>query len=47
VPLARTLGVSADELSRWLEGHAAPPVNVYLMALDLVAGGPTGVRAKS
>jgi len=47
VPLARALGVTVEELSRWLEGHVAPPVNVYLMALDLVAGSPNGGRAKS
>ena len=40
VPLAKALQVSVDELSRWLDGHVAPPVNVYLMALDLVAGSP-------
>ena len=40
MPLAKALQVSVDELSRWLDGHVAPPVNVYLMALDLVAGSP-------
>jgi hypothetical protein len=42
VPLAKALHVSVDELSRWLDGHVAPPVNVYLSALDLVAGGAPG-----
>jgi hypothetical protein len=37
--LARALGVSVGELARWLDGHAAPPVNIYIMALDLVADG--------
>jgi len=37
--LAKTLRVSAETLASWLDGHATPPVDIYLKALDLVASG--------
>jgi hypothetical protein len=37
--LASALGVSVGELSYWLDGHVAPPTEVYIRALDMVAGG--------
>ena len=37
--LASALGVSVGELSHWLEGHVVPPTEVYIRALDVVAGG--------
>jgi hypothetical protein len=37
--LAAALGVSIGELSHWLEGKVHPPTDIYIMALDLVAGG--------
>ena len=38
--LARVLGVSIQDLSEWLLGRKAPPMRVYLDALDVVARGP-------
>lgn len=43
-PLAETLGVSAETLAIWVTGQATPPLNIYLKALDLVAGGRQGRR---
>src|SRR5688572_2921261 len=43
-PLAKNLGVSADMLATWLDGNANPPVDIYIKALDLVAGGRQGRR---
>ena len=37
-PLAKILGVVVADLSRWLDGDELPPLAVYLMALDIVAG---------
>jgi hypothetical protein len=36
--LAKSLGVSAEVLRQWLNGDSAPTTEVYLKALDLVAG---------
>ena len=36
--LAEILGVAVADLSRWLSGDDVPPLTVYLMALDIVAG---------
>ena len=44
--LAKALDVSVESLSRWLTGHGAPSVKVYMAALSLVAAGRTK-RAKS
>ena len=41
--LAEALGVSVEVLSSWLAGNGAPPLEIHLAALDLVA---TGERAK-
>jgi hypothetical protein len=35
--LAKALDVSIESLSRWLTGHEAPSVKVYMAALSLVA----------
>jgi DNA-binding transcriptional regulator YdaS (Cro superfamily) len=37
--LAKALGVSVAQLSHWLEGYVHPPTDIYIRALDLVAGG--------
>jgi hypothetical protein len=37
--LAKTLDVSAETIAGWLAGHATPPVDIYIKALDLVASG--------
>jgi DNA-binding transcriptional regulator YiaG len=37
--LAIALDVSAETLRNWLDGHATPPVDAYIKALDLVATG--------
>jgi hypothetical protein len=39
VALADALNVSAETLASWLDGHATPPVDAYIKALDLVATG--------
>ncbi|TMH92222.1 MAG: helix-turn-helix domain-containing protein [Betaproteobacteria bacterium] len=44
--LAKALDVSVESLSRWLTGHEAPSVKVYMAALSLVAAGRIK-RAKS
>jgi hypothetical protein len=36
--LAKALGVSVAQLSHWLDGKLHPPTNIYIRALDLVAG---------
>ena len=38
--LARFLKVSRKHLSRWLAGEEAPPNQVFLDALDVIADGP-------
>lgn len=38
VALAKALNVSVANLSQWLNGYVPPPVEVYIKALDLVAG---------
>lgn len=35
--LAKALDVPVESLSRWLSGHEAPSVKVYMAALKLVA----------
>lgn len=37
--LAHKLAVSVESLSKWLEGHIPPPLEVYFRALDIVANG--------
>jgi hypothetical protein len=37
--LAKTLDVSAETIASWFDGHATPPVAIYIKALDLVASG--------
>jgi len=39
--LAQALGVSSEQLARWLNGDT-PPLEVYMAALDFVARGPHG-----
>ena len=39
IALANYLGVPAMDLSNWLNGDVPPPVEVYIKAIDLVAGG--------
>jgi hypothetical protein len=34
--LCRHLRVPADELQKWLEDRAAPPIGVFLRAVDLI-----------
>jgi hypothetical protein len=36
--LAKSLGVSVEVLRQWLNGDIVPTTEVYLKALDLVAG---------
>ena len=36
--LAKALRVPVESLSRWLSGHEAPSVEVYMATLKLVAG---------
>ena len=43
-PLAESLRVSSETLSTWVTGQAAPPADIYLKALDLVAEGRQGRR---
>ena len=38
--LARRLGVCREDVYAWLEGRAAPPLEVFLDTLDMVADGP-------
>ena len=38
--LAQRLGVEQAILERWMAGEATPPYDVFLQALDIVAGGP-------
>jgi transcriptional regulator with XRE-family HTH domain len=38
--LAKRLGVEPAALERWMAGEALPPYEVFLKALDIVAGGP-------
>jgi hypothetical protein len=38
--LAQRLGVEQPILERWMAGEATPPYDVFLNALDIVAGGP-------
>ena len=38
--LAQRLGVEQAILERWMAGEAIPPYDVFLHALDIVAGGP-------
>ena len=38
--MAKRLGVSRPVLARWLWGAIVPPINVYVVALDIVAGRP-------
>jgi hypothetical protein len=38
--LAERLGVEQAILERWMAGEATPPHDVFLQALDIVAGGP-------
>ena len=38
--LAEHLGVEPPILARWMAGEAIPPYDVFLQALDIVAGGP-------
>jgi len=38
--LAERLGVEQAILERWMAGEATPPDDVFLQALDIVAGGP-------
>jgi DNA-binding transcriptional regulator YdaS (Cro superfamily) len=40
VALAKALGVSAADLSAWMNGHVALPTAIYIKALDLVASSP-------
>jgi hypothetical protein len=37
--LAKALDVSVGQLSYWLDGKLHPPTDIYIRALDLVAGG--------
>lgn len=37
--LAQALDVTVGELSFWIQGHVTPPAEVFIQALDLVAGG--------
>ena len=36
--LAKALKVPVESLSRWLSGHEAPSVEIYMATLKLVAG---------
>jgi len=38
--LAKSLGVEPAALERWMASEALPPYEVFLKALDIVAGGP-------
>jgi hypothetical protein len=38
--LAERLGVEPPILERWMAGEAVPPYDIFLKALDVVAGGP-------
>jgi hypothetical protein len=40
--LAMQLGVPAAQVRPWLRGECAPPMTVFLAALDIVARGPVG-----
>jgi hypothetical protein len=42
--LAQYLGVTEEEIVRWIEGEGRPPIRVYMKALDLVASGPFSRR---
>ena len=44
-PLAAKLGVSTEDVARWIAGiPPAPDTNIYLLALDIVSAGPQGER---
>jgi hypothetical protein len=34
--LARHLRVEQNELARWIDGRAPPPIDVFLLAVDVV-----------
>ena len=38
--LAQHLGVTVDEIERWLRGEAMPPDPVFLACLDVLQGKP-------
>jgi len=44
--LAQFLQVSRQRLSRWLAGEEAPPNQVFLDALDVIADGPYASPAR-
>jgi hypothetical protein len=37
--LAKALDVTVGDLTFWIQGHVTPPAQVFIRALDLVAGG--------
>jgi len=44
--MARFLGVSAEQIQSWLDGIQAPPLEVFLRSLDVIADGPYARGAK-
>jgi hypothetical protein len=38
--LAQHLGVSVQQIEKWMAGEGRPPTRIYMKALDLVASGP-------
>jgi DNA-binding transcriptional regulator YiaG len=45
--LARTLGVTVEDLQGWASGLVIPPPGVFLKAIDIVALGPSRASEKS
>jgi len=45
--MARYLAVAPDELEGWLAGEAEPPLEAFMSALDVIAYGPTAVKARA
>jgi hypothetical protein len=35
-PLAKHLGVAADDLARWIDARGEPPLHIFLAAVDVV-----------
>jgi DNA-binding transcriptional regulator YiaG len=44
--LAERLGVSGEDVANWLSGAVVPDDGVYLVLLDIVAGGQSRLTTK-
>ena len=42
--MARYFGASPEKIDAWLEGREAPPLEIFLRSLDVIADGPYAPR---